>query len=135
MNLRQLRTDVGAVAAGAGFNAWNIEPDDPEHLPAAVVGGVRSMQLITMAGGVEVELVVTFYVSTADAEDGTAVLDMVLSMGQPDSFLTALLGVEQENGPAWSSVRFVQAGPYHNVQLPGNGGVAQAVEVLLSFTA
>lgn len=134
MKLRELRTDLGVVAATAGFNAWNIVPDDPQYLPAAVVGGVRSMQVITMDGGVEVELVVTFYVPMTDAEDSTAVLDLVLSMGEDGSFLTVLMGVTAEDGPAWRSVRFTQAGPYHTVAMPG-GSVALAVEVVLTFTA
>lgn len=134
MDLRQLRVDLGVVGQMAGFNAWNIVPDDPQHLPAMVVGGVRSMQVITMDGGVEVELVATFYTSTADAEDATAVLDLVLSIGKEDSFLDWLLNVKPVDGPAWRSVRFVQAGPYHDVAMPG-GSVALAVEVVLSFTA
>jgi len=134
VDLRQLRTDLSVVGASAGFNAWNVEPDDPQHLPAMVVGGVRSMRILTIDGGVEVEISATFYANAADNEDATATLDMVLSIGTADSFLDWLLSVKPVDEPAWRSVRFVQAGPYHEVALPGSG-TALAVEVVLSFTA
>ena len=135
MDFRALRTDFGTVAQTAGFNAYDYEPDDPGALPAAVVGGVRSLRRLTMSGTCEVELEITLYVSAADPQDATATLDLALSLGLSTSLLSILEAVDPIlDKPSWRSARFVTAGPYQRVAMPG-GGAALACSVVVEFTA
>lgn len=135
MDLRQVRKDLATVGTTAGFNSWSVHPDDPQDLPALVVGGIKSMTRLTMSGVCQFELELAFYVSAASPDDAAERLDMVLSLGEPDSFLTVLEAVSaQRDNPAWRSARFVGAGPYQRVTMPG-GGAAMSVTVTLELTA
>lgn len=139
MDLRKIRTDVAVVGAEAGFNAWNVIPDDPQDLPACVVGGVRSLKRLTMAGACELQIEVEFYANAADMVDATTTLDMVLSLGLQTSFLSLLEAADEQpvgspTRPSWRSAMFIGAGPYKQIAMPG-GGVALAVGVVIEFTA
>lgn len=135
MDLSALRADLATVAKTAGFNAWSYMPDDPKDLPAAVVAGVRSMSRLTIGGACVVELEVELYVNATDPEDASKRLDLALSLGVGESFLTILEAIDPNlDKPAWRSARFVTAGPYTRVAMPG-GGVALSVAVLLELTA
>lgn len=139
MDLHQLRADVGAVGRAAGFNAWSYEPDDPQNLPALVVGGVKSLIRKTMSGICELEIDITLYVNAANPEDAAARLDLALSLGMADSFLSYMEAVDPQAGPpesrpAWRSARFIAAGSYQRVTMPG-GGEAATVNITYSFTA
>lgn len=137
MDLVKIRDDLATVAREAGFNAWDHEPDDPAHLPAAVVGGIKEMhrhnQFTT-----SVHIGVTLYASLADAKDATRVLDRALSVKVPGqsatSYIDWLDDVTIDDGAAWRSVSFVSAGPYQRYTLPA-GGVALGVEIVLELTA
>lgn len=133
MDLRQIRADLGTVAAEAGFNAWDYQPDDLQHLPAAVVGGIKSMERLNQTV-TQVQIGVTFYVNPADAKDATSRLDLALSTGNPNSFIDCLDGVSSLDNPAWRSVRFDSAGPYAMYVMP-SGSSALGVEVTLELTA
>jgi len=133
MDLRKVRADIGVVAGVSGFNAFDYVPDDPKDLPAAVVGGIKSMVRLN-AVVTQVELGVTFYVSAADPQDSAARLDLALSTGLPDSFIDNLDSVTPADGASWRSIRFQSAGPYIRYQMPG-GGVALGVDVVLELTA
>lgn len=133
MDLRQLRADLGVVAASSGFNAWSYQPDDPQDLPAAVVGGIKSMERLNQTVS-QLMIGVTFYANAADPQDATERLDLALSVGNPDSFIDTLDSVEIADGPAWRSVRFDSAGPYTRYSMPG-GGSSLGVEVTLELTA
>lgn len=134
MDLRQLRIDLGKVAQTAGYNAWDYTPDDPQNLPAAVVGGIRSMvRLNALTTQIQVE--VTFYVSAADPKDAAGRLDLALSVGLDGSFIDCLDTMsEAPNTPSWRSVRLDSAGPYQRVLMPG-GGAALSVAIVLELTA
>lgn len=135
MDLRQVRKDLATVAETAGFNAWSITPDDPQNLPAAVVSGITSLERLTMSGVCKLELDVDLYASAASAADAAARLDLALSLGMPNSFLSVLEDVSPAlDGPAWRSARFVSAGPYQRVLMPG-GGAALRVTVTVELTA
>lgn len=136
MDLRALRKDLRVVAGESGFTAWDFVPEDPQDLPAAVVGAPKSMvrmnRLIT-----QVEIPITFYASLADPLDATERLDLALSTGLPNSFIDLLDFAAQQEGataPSWRSVRFVSAGPYTRFALPGTV-YALGVEVILELTA
>lgn len=133
MDLRAIRKDLGVVAQEAGFNAWDYEPDDPQNLPAAVVGGIRSMTRLN-AQVTRVELGVTFYVNAADPQDATARLDLALSTGIQDSFIDNLDTDAEKPDRSWRSVRFAASGPYTRYSMPG-GAVALGVEITLELTA
>lgn len=133
MDLRQIRTDIGVVAGESGFNAWDYAPDDPQDLPAAVVGGIKSMVRLN-AVVTECQIEVTFYVNAADPQDAAARLDLALSVGLPDSFIDMLDSVTPADGPSWRSIRFESAGPYQRYAIPG-GAVALGCTVTLELTA
>lgn len=133
MNLAQLRADLKAVAEAAGFNAWDFVPDDPQDLPASVVGGIQSMVRLN-AHVTQVKIGIEFYANHADAKDATRRLDLVLSTGDPNSFIDILDHVEESDGPSWRSIRFDSCGPYTLVTMPG-GGSALKVEATYELTA
>lgn len=133
MDLRALREDLTAVAEAAGFNAWSYVPDDPQDLPAAVVGGIQEMNRLNQHV-TQIKLGISFIANAADPVDATARLDLALSTGNAESFIDMLDSVGTEDGPAWSSVRFDSAGPYTSIDLPG-GGTALGVEIVLQLTA
>lgn len=133
MDLRKVRQDIGVVAGESGFNAWDYQPDDPQDLPAAVVGGIQSMKRLNRLT-TEVKIDVTFYVNASDPEDAAKRLDLALSVGMPDSFIDMLDSVTVEDGPSWRSIRFNSAGSYMKYQMPGNA-VALGVTVTLELTA
>ncbi len=133
MDLRQVRKDLGVVAGEAGFSAWDYVPDDPQDLPAAVVGGLSLFERLN-AIVTKVNIGITFYVDLSDAQDAAARLDLVLSTGMPNSFIDWLDSVTSNDLPAWRSVRFLSAGPYNRYTMPG-GAVALGVEVTLEITA
>ena len=131
--MRALRADLGVVAGEAGFSAFDYEPADPKNLPAAVVGGIKSMERLN-AHVTQIQIGITFFVNAANEKDATARLDLALSTGLPNSFIELLDSVSIEDGPAWRSVRFESAGPYLHYVMP-SGGPALAVEITLEFTA
>lgn len=133
MNLRAIREDLAAVAQEAGFNSWSVSPDDPQDLPAAVVGGIQNLVRLNRLT-TQIQIGITFYVSLAEPVDATARLDLALSVGETGSFIDLLDSVHAEDGAAWRSVRFVSAGPYTRFTMPG-GGAALGVEVQLELTA
>lgn len=135
MDLRQLRADISAVAQAAGFNSWDYMPDDPQDLPAAVVGGIKSMERLNRQV-TQVQIGVTFYASAADPLDATSVIDRALSIGAAEtSFIDLLDDVDViADGPAWRSARFDHSSEYRLYGMPG-GGNALGVEVTLEFTA
>lgn len=133
MNLAQLRADLKAVAETAGFNAWDFLPDDPQHLPAAVVGGIHAMVRLN-AHVTQVQIGITFYASHADAKDATRRLDLALSTGDPNSFIDIMDAVTESDGPSWRSIRFDSCGAYHLVSMPSDG-TALAVETIWELTA
>ena len=134
MDLRAVRHDLGVVAQNIGLNAWDYQPDDPQNLPAAVVGGIQEMHRLNRIV-TQFKLGVTLYVNCADPQDATAALDLYLSTGLDGSFIEALDAVIPGlDSPAWRSVRFDSAGPYRRYSMPG-GGAALGVEVVLELTA
>lgn len=136
MDLRQVRADLATVAATAGFNAWDFEPDDPQQLPAAVVGAPLLIERMN-AHVTKLQLPVGLYVSNADARAATALLDQALSTGVGEgSFLDALDSLTQADteASAWRSARFESASQYQRVALDG-GGSMLAVPIVLELTA
>ncbi len=129
MDIAAIRASLALGARDAGFGAWDYAPDDPFDLPAAVVGGIKSMNILTRSV-TQAEIGILFYCSLADAEDATRRLDLVLSVGDPDSFLTNILNYTTAG---WTSIRFVSAGPYSRYSMPG-GAVSLGVEILLEIT-
>lgn len=132
MDLRQIRTDLGTVAGEAGYSAWSYQPDDPQALPAAVVGGIHSFERLNVKE-TRIELGVTFYVSLQNAEDAAARLDLLLSVGDPDSFVTLLDAVDPATA-SWFGLWITSAGPYQRVAMP-DSSVALSVELVLQITA
>ncbi len=133
MDMRQVRADLGTVARSAGWNAWDYQPDDPQNLPAAVVGGISEFMRLNRLVS-QFKIGVTFYVNLANPQDAAERLDLVLSPGNPDSFLDVLDSVTAEDGAAWRSVRFDSATPYQRYSMPG-GLYALGVELMLELTA
>lgn len=133
MNVRDIRRDIGVVAGRAGFNAWDYQPDDPQDLPAAVVGGIKEMTRLNKKV-TQLKIGVVFYVNAADAQDATSRLDLALSVGNPDSFIDMLDEVTQQDSPSWKAIRFESAGPYQKYQMPGES-IALGVEAVLELTA
>lgn len=135
MDLRAIRVDLSTVAVTAGFdNAWSIQPDDPQSLPAAVVGGIISMERLN-AIVTKIMLPITLYVNAADIQDATERLDLALSTGLPNSLIDCMDAVaEPPNTPSWRSIRFDSSGPYQKVIMPG-GGSALSVETRWELTA
>jgi hypothetical protein len=133
MDLARIREDLAAVATAAGFNSWDYEPDDPQTLPACIIGGIREMERLN-AIVTRAQILVTFYCSVADPKDATRRLDLALSVGHPNSFIDMLDSVTLEDGPAWRSIRFESASRYRRFAMPG-GHVALGVEIVLELTA
>lgn len=136
MDLAAVRADLATVARQAQFpNAWSIAPDDVGDLPAAVIAGISSLQRLTMSGVCKFTLDVDLYVNAADPVDAAARLDLALSLGLADSFLTALEAVTSADNPSWRSVLFLNAGPYQHVSMGPEGGMALRVTISLELTA
>lgn len=123
-----MRADLAVVAKAAGFSSFAYEPDDPQNLPAAVVGGIQSMTRLNRLT-TELVLGVTFYCSLASARDAASRLDKVLSIGTGTGFLDLLATTS-----TFKSWVFQSAGPYTTYQLPG-GDFALGCTVTLQLTA
>jgi hypothetical protein len=137
MDLRAIRTDIGVLASNAKFNAWSYMPSDPQDLPAAVVGGIKSMKRLNRLV-TQLQIGVIFYVNFTDPEDAATRLDTALSTGNPDSFIDQVDSLTQADQPSWRSIRFESAGPYTVYTLPSgdpSGADALGVEVILELTA
>lgn len=133
MDLRAVRRDICTVAGEAGFNAFSYQPSDLKTFPAAVVGGVRSFVRLNVRV-TQVQIACTFYVALTDVEEATRKLDLVLSTGDPNSFVDLLDSVQPDDNPSWRSVRIDSAGAYTQYSFPG-GAIALGVEVILELTA
>lgn len=135
LDLRAVREGLASAARECGFSAWDYQPDDPQQLPAAVVGAPVEMEALTLTRW-KLVVPVTFYCSTADPKDASERLDLVLSINLVDeddeprlSFIDTLKAAE---APPWKSARFSSAetGRY---TMPG-GSVALGTRVDIEVT-
>ncbi len=136
MDLAALRSDIKVIGQTCGLNAWDYQPDDPQNLPALVVGGMRSLTRLNQVVA-QIEVSVHIYVNAADPKDATRALDALLSINQPakTSFIDVLDSeMETLDTPSWRSIKFLSAGPYTHYIMPG-GLTALGVEVILELTA
>lgn len=135
MILGDVRKDLGVLGRTAGLNAWDYQPDDPQDLPAMVVGGIKSMVRLNQKVSL-VQIGVTMYVNAADPEDASRKLDQLLSVGTEDglSFIDILDSHAADEAASWRSIKFLSAGPYQKYAMPGDGS-ALGVEVTVELTA
>lgn len=135
MDLRAIRAALGVLSAAANFNAWDYIPDDPQHLPAAVVDGILSLDRLN-AHVTQFDITITFYASGADPKDASARLDLLLSTGITGSFADLLTTAAAVLSPAppWRTIKLKTAGPYTRYAMP-NGELALGVQITLELTA
>lgn len=93
MDIAAKRASIAAAAVACEFNAYDFQPDNPGDLPAAVVGGITLYERLN-ASVARVQLVVTLYASSSDAQDATRCLDTALSTNVANSFIDAVSAID-----------------------------------------
>jgi threonine dehydrogenase-like Zn-dependent dehydrogenase len=132
MDLHGIRTDLAAILAPLGYQSYAYLPDDPQVLPAAVVGVPAAIEYgMTLGSTVAVEIPLTLVFSMTSVQDAQARMDAALSTGVTGSVIDALrtTGSTYWNG----SVRVTGAGPVGTVAVGSSN--ALAVTLTLSLHA